>query len=165
MKSIKNIFLVLFFLNSLNVLSQSLDSLLAPNFSLRDTSGNIVSLSDFKGKVVYIDFWASWCGPCLKEIPHSKKLIQEFKDNSTIVFLGVSIDGNEEKWKNTVQAKNIPGIQLISKDGKESSILKNYNVKSIPRFVIIDKSGKMIEEFAPRPSERGISKLLTKLIS
>jgi thiol-disulfide isomerase/thioredoxin len=135
----------------------------APDFTLTDINGKKVSLKDFKGKVVYLDIWASWCGPCLMEIPAAKKLHEEMKDRN-IVFLCVSVDDDEEAWKKTVRRDEIKGIQLISKGGFSSEIARAYLVKGIPHYVIIDKKGKIVSNNAQRPSG-GVKAELEKVLN
>jgi thiol-disulfide isomerase/thioredoxin len=137
----------------------------APAFTLSDINGKMVSLSDFKGKLIYLDFWASWCGPCLKEIPPSKKLQQQLKDFEEIVFINISFDHDTTRWREVVEAKKMTGIQLISPRGKESEVLKNYDVMTIPRFFIIDKNGMIIDSNAKSPGERGIGKELIEMLN
>lgn len=124
---------------------------MAPEFSFPDLNGKMVSLKDFRGKIVYLDIWASWCGPCRKEIPDAKKLEEEMKGKE-VAFLCVSVDANEEPWKKIVKEKEMAGIHLISKGNFDSEICKLYNVRGIPRYVIIDKEGKIVQSDANRPS-------------
>ncbi|HEY8400756.1 MAG TPA: TlpA disulfide reductase family protein [Cytophagaceae bacterium] len=137
----------------------------APSFTLTDINGNKVSLSDFKGKVVYLDFWASWCAPCLLEINKSKNLKQKYADNNNVVFLYVSIDKDLAAWKNMVSKKNIQGVHLNSKDGKEEDILTKYNLVSIPKFVLIDKQGNIVDDDAKRPSDPALINDIEKLLN
>jgi thiol-disulfide isomerase/thioredoxin len=136
----------------------------APNFTLRSIDGKKVSLSDLKGQVVYIDFWASWCGPCLGEMPASKKL-RESEVGKKVTFVYISIDSKEDKWKAAVASKDIKGVNLISMNGMEDSLGDKYQFPYIPRYVLIDKQGKIADEDARRPSENGISKDLETLLS
>lgn len=126
----------------------------APEFTLTDINGNKVSLSDFKGKVVYMDVWATWCAPCIYEINKAKSLKKHFKDqvDKEIVFLYISIDTDEKSWKNMVKKKDIQGVHLLSKGGEEEAILQKYNVPSIPKFVLIDKEGNIVDGNAKAPS-------------
>ena len=140
----------------------------APNFTLDDVTGKKVSLSDFKGKVVYIDFWATWCGPCLAEIPHSKKLKEKFAGNDSIVFMYVSVDNEDyiDEWKAFVKKKGMSGVQLIARDGgKEEKVGERYGIQFIPRFVLIDKLGRVAYSEAPAPSSSESEKLIKQLLA
>ncbi len=134
----------------------------APEFTLEDIHGKMVSLSDFKGKIVYLDIWASWCGPCLGEIPEAKKLEEEM-NGKDIVFLCVSVDESKQNWKNSIQKYDMSGIHLISKGNFESEITQLYNVHGIPHYVIIGRGGEIIDADAKRPS-MGAKKELEKLL-
>lgn len=124
----------------------------APAFKLPDTKGKLVSLSDFKGKVVYLDMWATWCGPCLKEIPYLKLLKEKFK-NKDVEMITISIDTKVDAWLAKVAAMKMEGIQLIDSHGSENSkIAKDYKIYGVPHFVLIDKNGRIASAFAPRPS-------------
>ncbi|MCH8318407.1 MAG: TlpA family protein disulfide reductase [Bacteroidetes bacterium] len=126
------------------------EGLPAPLFSYPDITGDTVSLSDFKGKYVYIDVWATWCRPCRAELPHLEKLQEHFKDKN-IVFISVSVDETKEPWEKMVKEKELMGVHLFAK-GRKSSISKEYLINSIPRFLLIDSEGKIIDANAPRPS-------------
>lgn len=127
---------------------------------LRDSLGNIVDFSVFKGKYVYIDMWASWCGPCVREVPHLQKLESEL-NNDDVVFLSISIDTDEAAWKKKMAALNMHGNQLID---KENRLGKALGVRGIPFFVIYDKDGRLYIYSAPRPGQgEGVKKLLEDL--
>lgn len=132
----------------------------AINFTFEDIDGKKVSLTDFKGKVVYIDVWATWCRPCLGEIPSLKKLEEEYHDQN-IVFMSVSTDksADRQKWKNMVMEKELKGVQLTTGDAK-AEILDPYKITGIPRFILVDKNGKLISSDAPRPSSSEIRPVL-----
>lgn len=136
----------------------------APSFTLPDQNGQDISLEDFKGKYVFIDFWATWCKPCIAEIPSLKIVEEKFKDKN-IVFLSISVDTpkDTEKWKKFLNDKQIKGIQLIGDKGWESKISKDYLIQSIPRFVLIDTDGFLIDIDAPRPSEAKLTRMLNRL--
>jgi thiol-disulfide isomerase/thioredoxin len=127
---------------------------LSYNFSLPDTAGHTVSMKDFKGKVIFIDVWATWCGPCKEQIPYLKEIEEEYKDNKDIVFVGISIDrlSDRGKWVKMIQKENMGGIQLLDDLGKTFS--KPYKIDAIPRFLLIDKQGNWIEIRCPRPSDK-----------
>ena len=128
-------------------------------FSYLDIEGNEVALSDFKGKYVYIDVWATWCGPCKREIPFLTKIEEEFHDKN-IVFMSISTDENKEAWERMVKEKNMQGVQLHA--GRGSSISKDYIINFIPRFILIDPEGNIVNSNAPRPSGN-LSQLLNSL--
>ncbi len=115
---------------------------------LCDTAGNVVDFSTFKGKYVYIDLWASWCSPCVKEVPHLQKLEQELQ-NDNVAFLSISVDAKEAAWKNKMLALGMHGNQLLDKNNTISNAL---GIKGIPFFVIYDKDGRLYMYNAPRPS-------------
>jgi thiol-disulfide isomerase/thioredoxin len=92
----------------------------AYNFSLPDTSGKTVSMKDFKGKVVFIDVWATWCGPCKAQFPFLREIEEEYHDNKDLVFVGISLDKAEvkQKWQAMIRKENLGGIQLLDDFGK-----------------------------------------------
>ncbi|MBQ8867212.1 MAG: TlpA family protein disulfide reductase [Bacteroidaceae bacterium] len=116
---------------------------------LKDANGNVVDFATFRGKYVYIDLWASWCSPCLKEVPALQKLEKELK-NDKVVFLSISIDTKEDAWKNKMKEKNMHGNQLWD---PTNSLGQALNVKGIPFFAIYDPEGRLYMHGAPRPSQ------------
>lgn len=138
----------------------------ALNFTYKDVNGKSVSLSDFKGKVVYVDVWATWCGPCRREIPHLKALEEKFHGNGNIVFIGVSSDGIKDiqKWKDFVAKEQLPGIQLHGRTTGDDDILKLYKIEGIPRFLLFDQKGNIVSVDAPNPSSKEIVPLLNSLL-
>lgn len=115
--------------------------------------GGKTSLDDLKGKFVYIDVWATWCNPCLGEIPELKLLEEEFRGKN-IQFVSISTDRKEDytKWKNMVKEKGLQGIQLYF--GEDMSFMEAYRISSIPRFILIDPQGNIVDSNAPRPTEK-----------
>jgi thiol-disulfide isomerase/thioredoxin len=120
------------------------------NWSFPDINGKMVSLSDFKGKYVYIDVWASWCGPCKQEIPYLKSLKDKFKGKN-IEIIGISVDENKTDWENIMKSESLTGIQLFAA-GWENTLCESFKITGIPRFILIDKQGKIINSNADRPS-------------
>jgi len=138
----------------------------SPVFSnYENHSGGTSSLADLKGKYVYIDVWATWCGPCKAEIPHLKKIESDYHDKN-IEFVSVSIDRpkDHEKWISMVTDKELGGIQLYADKNWESKFVKDYYIKGIPRFILIDPDGNIISPNAPRPSDPGLRTLLEEMI-
>lgn len=136
----------------------------AIDFMYPNMQGDLVSLSDFKGEIVYIDVWATWCGPCKIEIPYLKDLETEYRDKN-IVFMGVSVDveAKRQAWLDMIEEKDIKGIQLFANGW--SKITKDYAINSIPRFMIFDANGKVVNLDAPRPSSSDIRDILNNLIN
>src|SRR6188768_1112418 len=137
----------------------------AYNFTLPDSTGRMISMKDFKGKVVFIDVWATWCGPCREQFPFLKVVEEEYKDNSDIVFMGISIDRGKdrEKWLKMMKKENLPPLQLFDDMGK--SFARKYEINAIPRFLLVSKDGKWIEVRCPRPeSKEDLKKYLDKAL-
>ncbi len=129
----------------------------APTFAYEDMNGNTVTSEQLKGKVIYIDVWATWCGPCMREIPYLKQLDSELH-NMDIAFVSISIDGDKDAWKKMVEKKELQGYQLYAEGEWQSSIIKDYAIQGIPRFILIDKEGKLVNANANRPSSEEIIK-------
>jgi thiol-disulfide isomerase/thioredoxin len=135
----------------------------AIDFRFPDENGKTVALSDFKGKLVYIDVWATWCGPCKKELPHLKKLEEELRGNPDVVFLSVATDlpKDEQKWKNYIKTNEMKGVQLFAGGNAKRDIMAPYRIAGIPRFILVGKDGKLITIDAPRPSSPEIRPLIS----
>lgn len=134
----------------------------AIDFTYPDLNGNNVSLSDFKGKVVIVDVWATWCQPCLKEVPYMKQLEEEFADRKDITFLAVSVDKDSDKakWKQMIAEKQLAGVHLFANGFSE--IAKSYEIVSIPRFMVFDKKGNIVSTNSPRPSDPKLKEMILK---
>lgn len=136
----------------------------APSFNYPDINGEMISSESLKGKVIYIDVWATWCSPCIYEIPYLNKLEEELHKEE-IAFVSISVDDNKdiEAWKKMVKEKELGGYQLYAKGGWDSKIIKDYVIRGIPYFIIIDKEGKLVEIFATRPSNPKTKEKLLEL--
>jgi len=121
----------------------------SPVFKYKDINGKDISLSDLKGKYVYIDVWATWCPPCRAELPHLKKLEEAMKGKN-IVFVSISVDKDKAAWEKMVKEKQLGGIQLHT--GGDGVLLNAYEIKGIPRFILLDKEGKIVNPNMSRPS-------------
>lgn len=124
----------------------------APLFSVKDENGKAIELSQFLGKTVYLDIWATWCGPCLKEIPALEQLITDMAGKE-VVFLSVSVDTDEKAWSRMIHDRDMKGVHAISPGNFSSPIAKAFQVEGIPRYVIIDKEGKIFSANASRPGQ------------
>lgn len=133
----------------------------APDFKYADINGKEYALSDFKGKLVYIDFWATWCGPCRHELPYLEKLQEKFH-NKNIVFMSVSLDDNVKAWDKMVKEKKMKGIQLHADGAWASDAAKRFQIHSIPTFYLIGADGTIIRPNAPRPSSEEIENLINE---
>ena len=116
----------------------------AKDFTLTDLDGKIVKLSGFKGKTVFIDFWASWCPPCKMSIPAVKKLHDKMKNNPNVVVISINCWEEKKKAVNFIKKEGINYPVLFS----DGVVEKDYNVSSIPRFFIIDGDGNIINEYS-----------------
>lgn len=137
----------------------------APTFNYTNTKGEEVPLESLKGKNVYVDVWATWCGPCKREIPHLKELEAKYHGNDDIVFMSVSIDKLEDKdkWLKMVEEKELNGVQLMADKDWKSSICTDYAIRGIPRFLLIDQDGNIMDKNAPRPSSKEIKEVMADL--
>lgn len=147
----------------------------SPNFeNYENFKGGKTSLADLKGKYVYIDLWATWCGPCKKEIPSLKKVEAEYHDKN-IEFVSISLDNgrgykadtkeaaailSKEGWKKMVSEKELTGVQLFADNGFLSTFAQEFKVNSIPRFILLDTEGNVVTADAPRPSSPKLVELL-----
>jgi thiol-disulfide isomerase/thioredoxin len=119
-------------------------------WSFPDIDGKNMSSADLIGKYVYIDVWASWCGPCKDEIPFLETLKKKLAGKN-IAFISISVDDNIEDWKNSLKKESATGIQLYA-DGWDNVLCKHFKINSIPRFILLDRDGNIIKSDADRPS-------------
>ncbi len=130
----------------------------SPDFTAFDINGKEFHLKDFAGKPIYIDLWATWCGPCMAEMPALKEIEEKYKD-VPITFISLDVFDDKAKWEAFVTREKPMGVQLISTD-RDMPFIKKYVVDGIPRFIFLDKEGKIIDANAPRPSDGKLIKLI-----
>ena len=137
----------------------------SPSFvNYENHKGGETSLEDLKGKYVYVDVWATWCGPCKAEIPSLKKVEKEYH-NKNISFVSTSIDvaKDHEKWVDMVKDKDLGGVQLMADNNWNSKFVSDYAIQGIPRFILIDPQGNIVSADAPRPSDPKLKELFDSL--
>ena len=119
---------------------------------LKTESGSFVSLAEVftSNDAVYVDFWASWCGPCISEMPYEKQLISEFK-GKPIKFIFISLDKDEKQWRKAIARIDVEGTHYLISEGVKSPLIKYLSLQEIPRYIILDKTGRLINRDAPRP--------------
>ncbi|MDA0176524.1 MULTISPECIES: TlpA family protein disulfide reductase [Mesoflavibacter] len=144
----------------------------APNFNFENVKGGKTTLADLKGKYTYIDVWATWCGPCIREIPYLKELEKDMHDKN-IQFVSISVDDGRgykndaaaarEGWIKMVADKDLGGIQLLSDAGWKADFIQGFKINSIPRFLLLDPKGNVVDADAKRPSSPKLKEYLNGL--
>jgi len=122
----------------------------APDFSIKNKENVPVNLLDFQGKVVFLNFWASWCRPCIKKMNRLKP-IQRDLESRNIVFLNISLDRDRSAWLNSVELNGFKGVHVLAEGALESDVSALYEVKALPQYFIVDKRGN----FAEKPLVKG----------
>lgn len=137
---------------------------------LRNKDGKYIEniekvIANNRGKIILLDFWATWCAPCLEELPSLKKLSQQYSANEFII-ISLSFDKIFSSWQRFIYTENynLENNYIINEYDKSSFSLK-YQINEIPRFILIDKNGKVIDENAPRPSELRLKKIIDSCIN
>ena len=128
----------------------------AVDFDVYDAEGNKITLSDMRGKALYIDCWATWCGPCRAETPYMKKLYEHYKNDTRIQLVSISLDKKENNWKAVVAEENLAWPQYIAPNEFDNLLCKSYDINGIPRFLLFDKDGLILSIEAKRPSSPDI---------
>ncbi|MEM9525122.1 MAG: TlpA disulfide reductase family protein [Bacteroidota bacterium] len=136
----------------------------SPSFNYENYAGGTTKLADLKGKYVYIDVWATWCSPCIGEIPHLKSVEQEFRSKN-IEFVSISIDKqtSRDKWRAMIEDRQLGGVQLLANDDWNSKFIRDYGIRGIPRFILLDDQGKIVTADAERPSDPRLKQRLQAL--
>ena len=147
------------------VANKKMNGSASPAFNYENFKGGTTKLEDFKGKYVYVDVWATWCGPCRQEIPFLQK-VEEKYHGKNIVFTSISVDEDKDhdKWKKMVGDKSLGGVQLFADKNWQSDFITAYGINSIPRFILIGPDGKVVDADAKRPSDPALQAQLDKLL-
>ncbi|WP_185968904.1 TlpA disulfide reductase family protein [Carboxylicivirga sp. M1479] len=132
---------------------------MAPALELTSMDGQAITLADFKGKVIVIDVWATWCGPCKAEAPYFEALAKKYQSDK-VEFISISIDSSEKPWRKYLEGHEKTSTQYITPRPR----FKEFQLITVPRFMIIDKDGRLIDAFAPVPSNEEFEKLIIKAV-
>ena len=144
---------------------ENIKNTLSP-FYMESISGDQSNLNHFKGKFLYVDIWASWCGPCRKQFPHAEKLKSKFtkRQLKKLNFIYISIDNDREKWKESINKLDLTGHHFISPSNESNSAGEYFEISSIPRYILINKDGEVIDNNAKRPSDESLFNDLLNLV-
>ena len=126
----------------------SMEGAALPDVMLEDVDGQMHKLADFRGKYLYIDLWASWCGPCCQEVPYLQKLEKQL-NNPMVEFISISLDTNKKAWKEKMKQLNMHGHQYIVTGDQFATMM---NIKGIPHFLLYSKAGTLMQYKAEHPS-------------
>ncbi len=124
----------------------------SPAFSLQNKEGVNITLDELKGQLIYIDVWATWCKPCMAEMPYLKTLEKHF-EKEEITFVSICINDQKKNWLSVITEKE--GIQLFASDPNDPFI-DSYAITGIPRFILLDREGVIIDAYAKRPSDKNL---------
>ncbi|MBW1654647.1 TlpA family protein disulfide reductase [Flavobacterium quisquiliarum] len=148
------------------ILKELAPGMASPEFNnYLNYAGGTTSLKDLRGKYVYIDVWATWCHPCLNEVPFLNEIEEKYKGKN-ITFVSISIDREKEleKWRAMIVEKKMGGVQLWAGGNSPVEFSDRYYIKGIPRFILLDPKGNIVNQNAPRPSDEKLVKLLDSLL-
>jgi peroxiredoxin len=131
-----------------------------PNFNETDIDGKPVSVANYKGKIVLVDFWATWCGPCVAELPNVLKAYEKYHGKG-FEIIGISLDSNKARLTDFVKAKNVTWQQFFDGQGWKNKLGQKYSVNSIPATYLVDKEGKLIaKNLRGEALEKAVAKAL-----
>lgn len=138
----------------------------AAKLLLTDIKGNEIYLTDIvgHGHYTYIDFWATWCGPCCKEIPYVASLSEKYKGNNDISFVSISLDENKEAWVRKITTDNPSWEQYHVPKAEQKTWSSVYSISAIPRFMLFDKEGRLVDAYASRPSDPKTEELIQNIM-
>lgn len=135
----------------------------APDFAGETLAGNEFKLGDQRGKVVLIDFWATWCAPCVAEMPNVKKVHDEYVGTGDFVVIGISLDGSDSPVERFVEKRKLAWQQIVGGPAGSNPIARKYNVTSIPATFLIDRDGKVVgKDLRGRKLRKAVRKLFPK---
>lgn len=139
--------------------------MMAPDFTFHDQEGKLHRISEMRGKVIYIDCWATWCKPCCYEIPFLAKRVEEYKGNDKVRFISISLDGKKQDWLNKLAQDKPQWEQFIVGSDEKQVLSKAYGIVFIPRFLIINADGTIADSDAFRPSAEDFHEKLDAIVN
>ncbi|MFH1746963.1 MAG: TlpA disulfide reductase family protein [Planctomycetota bacterium] len=135
----------------------------APDFEVKALDGRTLRLKDFRGKYVLLDFWATWCGPCLAKMPMLKALHKKFGEDERFVFIGLSLDSSKRDLKEYLARQELKWVQAWLGESKKTPVPGAYGVRGIPAMFLIGPDGKILAvKISPTEAERELERLLKK---
>ncbi len=135
-----------------------------PSFRLKNTSGQYVDIKDLRGKVVYIDFWGSWCKACLLQMPNSAK-VQEKLKNEAVVFLFIDFFDSKEKWLKCIRERKLGGLHIKAEKADEAYFDEVFGInQGFPRYALLDRDGRLITTAAPHPNDDQLENFIRKYL-
>ena len=138
--------------------------MMAPEFSFTDREGKVHSSKEFLGKLVYIDCWATWCGPCCREIPYLEKRVAEYKGHEKVRFVSISMDSNRDTWLRKLDKDQPQWEQYIVDKAQHAALSKSFGISGIPRFILLQADGTIADSDAFRPSDSDFHQQLDSYI-
>jgi len=133
-----------------------------PDFDEKDVAGNPMSVAGLKGKIVLIDFWATWCAPCVFELANVQKVYEKYHEKG-FEIIGISLDQSQDRLKSFIKEKNVPWPQLCDGNGWGNKLAQKYGIQSIPATFLLDGDGKIIgKDLRGDDLDKAVAKALTK---
>ncbi|MEJ2596633.1 MAG: TlpA family protein disulfide reductase [bacterium] len=157
--------LLLFFTSTLMLNAQTSDKAKLVDMNEEKHSSKTLDdiLKKYKGKVIYLDFWASWCGPCKREMPYSSQLKKKY-NGKDVAFVYISTDKNASKWEMMIEQMGLVGDHYRASNKIRMELFERFNLQYIPRYMLINREGKVADDNAKRPSDPMISGDIDKLL-
>lgn len=135
-----------------------------PDFVLSNSLDSLISIRSFQDQILYLNFWATWCGPCIQNMPELNKLIGQYEKNSHVKFLNICVESERDKWLASLDKYKLKGENLMAEGNWNSKLRAYFNIKGIPHYVIINKGNILSEnatDKAPKVQEK-IDAMLTR---